>query len=231
MDPSFDAELRDDFLVEAGELVERLGEQLVDLESTPQDAELLNAVFRAFHTVKGGAGFLSVEPMVQLCHHAEDLLNAARNGALLIDPPRMDALLEALDLLQAMMAALAAGQSMDMPPADLLARLTPGTAKPAPAPTPKPVAPPPQAGDGTIDDSEFEALLDSLYGTAAPGAVTPEPVAAAPSGSIGDDEFEALLDQLHGGAVPGGQPPAAAAAPATASGAINDDEFEALLDS
>ncbi len=231
MDPSFDAELRDDFLVEAGELVERLSEQLVDLEATPQDAELLNAVFRAFHTVKGGAGFLNVEPMVQLCHHAEDLLNAARSGALLIDPPRMDALLEALDLLQAMMAALAAGQSMDMPPADLLARLTPGGAKPAPAPLPKPVAAPPQAAPGTIDDSEFEALLDSLYGTAAPGAVTPEPVAATPSGNIGDDEFEALLDQLHGSAAPGGHSPAPAATPAAASGAINDDEFEALLDS
>ena len=85
MDPSFDTELRDDFLVEAGELVERLGEQLVGLEASPQDAELLNAVFRAFHTVKGGAGFLGVEPMVQLCHHAEDLLNEARNGAVLID--------------------------------------------------------------------------------------------------------------------------------------------------
>ncbi|MBU6248994.1 MAG: chemotaxis protein CheA, partial [Xanthomonadaceae bacterium] len=227
MDPSLDAELRDDFLVEAGELVERLGEQLVDLEASPQDAELLNAVFRAFHTVKGGAGFLNVEPMVQLCHHAEDLLNAARNGALLIDPPRMDALLEALDLLQSMMAALAAGASMDMPPAGLLARLTPG--KPKPAPAPAPVAPPPQAAAGTIDDSEFEALLDSLYGNAAPGAVTPPPAAPAPSGSIGDDEFEALLDQLHGGAVPGSQPPAASAAP-VAAGAIGDDEFEALLD-
>ncbi|MEW5833578.1 MAG: chemotaxis protein CheA [Pseudomonadota bacterium] len=231
MDPSFDAELRDDFLVEAGELVERLGEQLVDLEAAPQDAELLNAVFRAFHTVKGGAGFLNVEPMVQLCHHAEDLLNAARNGALLIDPPRMDALLEALDLLQAMMAALAAGQSMDMPPASLLARLTPGTAKPSPAPAPAPVAPPPQAAPGTIDDSEFEALLDSLYGTAAPGAVVPEPVASAPSGSIGDDEFEALLDQLHGGGAPGGTSAAPPATPPVAPGAINDDEFEALLDS
>ncbi|MDE1963176.1 MAG: chemotaxis protein CheA [Xanthomonadaceae bacterium] len=227
MDPSLDAELRDDFLVEAGELVERLGEQLVDLEASPQDAELLNAVFRAFHTVKGGAGFLNVEPMVQLCHHAEDLLNAARNGALLIDPPRMDALLEALDLLQSMMAALAAGASMDMPPAGLLARLTPG--KPKPAPAPAPVAPPPQAAAGPIDDSEFEALLDSLYGNAAPGAVTPPPAAPAPSGSIGDDEFEALLDQLHGGAVPGSQPPAASAAP-VAAGAIGDDEFEALLD-
>jgi len=231
MDPSFDAELRDDFLVEAGELVERLGEQLVDLEATPQDAELLNAVFRAFHTVKGGAGFLNVEPMVQLCHHAEDLLNAARGGALLIDPPRMDALLEALDLLQAMMAALAAGQSMDMPPASLLARLTPGGAKPAPAPAPVVAAPPPSSASGTIDDSEFEALLDSLYGTAAPGAVVPEPVAAAPSGSIGDDEFEALLDQLHGGGAPGGTSAAPPATPPAASGAINDDEFEALLDS
>ena len=82
MDPSLDSELRDDFLVEAGELIERLGEQLVALEAAPRDAELLNAVFRAFHTVKGGAGFLAIEPMVQLCHHCEDLLNEARSGAL-----------------------------------------------------------------------------------------------------------------------------------------------------
>ncbi|TNY27141.1 Hpt domain-containing protein, partial [Fulvimonas soli] len=112
MDPTLDSELRDDFLVEAGELVQRLGEQLVALEASPRDVELLNAVFRAFHTVKGGAGFLGVEPMVQLCHHAEDLLNEARNGALLIDTARMDALLEALDLLNAMMAALAAGAAI-----------------------------------------------------------------------------------------------------------------------
>jgi two-component system chemotaxis sensor kinase CheA len=75
MEPMSDSELRDDFLAEAGELVQRLGEQLVELERAPDDAELLNAVFRAFHTVKGGAGFLALEPMVQMCHHAEDLLN------------------------------------------------------------------------------------------------------------------------------------------------------------
>ncbi|MGN6235448.1 chemotaxis protein CheA [Dyella sp.] len=228
MDPSFDAELRDDFLVEAGELVERLGEQLVDLEASPQDAELLNAVFRAFHTVKGGAGFLNVEPMVQLCHHAEDLLNEARNGSLLIDAARMDALLEALDLLQSMMAALAANDAMAMPPPALLVRLTPPKkgAPPAPAPV---AAPPPAAAPagGAIDDSEFEALLDSLYGSAAPGTVEPAPVAvAAPtSNTIDDDEFEALLDQLHGSGTP-----APVVAPAPAGGAIDDDEFEALLD-
>ena len=225
MDPTLDSELRNDFLVEAGELVQRLGDQLIGLEASPRDAELLNAVFRAFHTVKGGAGFLAIEPMVQLCHHAEDLLNVARNGQLLLDASRMDALLEALDLLNDMMAALASGSAMAMPPAGLLQRLTPGkAAAPAPAPAPKPVAPPPS--DGTIDDSEFEALLDSLYGSSgAPGA----PLAAADSGSISDDEFEALLDNLHG---KGGQPAATTTAPVASStaGTISDDEFESLLD-
>ncbi|MGO4503202.1 MULTISPECIES: chemotaxis protein CheA [unclassified Dyella] len=225
MDPSFDNELRDDFLVEAGELVQRLGDQLIGLEASPRDAELLNAVFRAFHTVKGGAGFLAIEPMVQLCHHAEDLLNVARNGQLLLDASRMDALLEALDLLNDMMAALAGGTAMAMPPAGLLQRLTPGkAAAPAPKPVAAPVAPPPS--DGTIDDSEFEALLDSLYGNSgAPGA----PAAVAESGSISDDEFEALLDNLHG---KGGQPGATtnAAVASSTAGTISDDEFESLLD-
>jgi len=225
MDPSFDSELRNDFLVEAGELVQRLGEQLIGLETSPRDAELLNAVFRAFHTVKGGAGFLAIEPMVQLCHHAEDLLNVARNGQLLLDASRMDALLEALDLLNDMMAALAGGSPMAMPPASLLQRLTPGNAA---APAPKPVAPPvpPPPSDGSIDDSEFEALLDSLYGSSgAPGA----PTAAVEAGSISDDEFEALLDNLHGkGGTPGTLANAAPASPTSST--ISDDEFESLLD-
>ena len=50
MSPELDTELRDTFLVEAGELVQRLGEQLIGLEAAPRDAELLNAVFRAFHS-------------------------------------------------------------------------------------------------------------------------------------------------------------------------------------
>jgi len=222
MDSSLDAELRDDFLVEAGELVERLSEQLVELEANPRDADLLNAVFRAFHTVKGGAGFLAIEPMVQLCHHAEDLLNVARNGALVLDSGRMDALLEALDLLNAMMDALRGGASMAMPPPALLKRLMPGAAAPAPAPAPV-AAPAPAPADGSIDDSEFEALLDSLYGTAAPGTVPP-PAPPASSSTISDDEFEALLDNLHGTAAPG-----ATEAPAPST-TIADDEFEALLD-
>src|SRR3546814_20494224 len=69
-------DIRSDFLAEAGELVEQLATQLMALERNPQDSELLNAVFRAFHTVKGGAGFRQLPPLVELCPAAEDCLNA-----------------------------------------------------------------------------------------------------------------------------------------------------------
>lgn len=214
MNPEFDSELRQDFLVEAGELVERLGEQLVGLEATPGDHELLNAVFRAFHTVKGGAGFLAIEPMVLLCHHAEDLLNEARNGSVVLGPAQMDALLEALDLLNGMMAALGAEAPLAMPPAALLQRLLPvktGAAKAAPAQPVVAFAAP--ADNSAIDDSEFEALLDSMYGTGVPGIneAAPLPVPPPSSSAIDDDEFESLLDALHG---KGGQPGAVVAASA-----------------
>jgi two-component system, chemotaxis family, sensor kinase CheA len=215
MDANLDSELRDDFLVEAGELVQRLGEQLIELEASPHDRELLNAVFRVFHTVKGGAGFLGVEPMVQLCHNAEELLNDARNGKLVLNSAHMDALLEALDLLNVMMAALGQGEPMSPPPQALLQRLLP-VIEAAPAAEP---AKPARSADPI--EAEFEALLDTLYGQGgAPGAPAHE------SKEISDDEFESLLDTLHGkGASPGTAQPAAAE-----KKEISDDEFEALLD-
>jgi two-component system chemotaxis sensor kinase CheA len=213
MSSPLDDELRDDFLVEARELLQRLSEQLVELEASPRDAELLNAVFRAFHTVKGGAGFLAIDPMVQLCHQAEDLLNEARNGVVVLDSAQMDALLEALDLLNVQMDAMSSGDTLPVPAASLLRRLQSGVAHaPAPAPVAAPMPAPTEEG-GAIDDSEFEALLDSLYGrNGAPGAPAPAPAAST---AISDDEFEALLDSLHGkGAAPTAvAPPPAAVAP------------------
>ena len=205
MNAEFDNELRQDFLVEAGELVQRLGEQLVGLESTPGDSELLNAVFRAFHTVKGGAGFLALEPMVELCHHAEDLLNEARNHTVVLATAQMDALLEALDLLTAMMGALAEETPLPAAPPALLQRLLPPVAgAPAIVPAVAPPPPSPAAAGASIDDREFEALLDNLYGTGAPGLAAPATATAPATGAgttgatISDDEFEALLDTLHG---------------------------------
>jgi two-component system chemotaxis sensor kinase CheA len=216
VNPELDSELRQDFLVEAGELLERLGEQLVGLETTPNDSELLNAVFRAFHTVKGGAGFLAIDPMVVLCHHAEDLLNEARNGTVVLDAGHMDALLQSLDLLNEMMAAVGAEAPLRAPPPALLQSLLPRAKAVVAAPVVAAPAPPPS--DAPIDDSEFEALLDSMYGNNAPGTVEPvvPPVAQA-SPTIDDDEFEALLDALHG---TGGQPAAVpVAAPAVVAAA------------
>ncbi len=75
-----DDEILQDFLVEAGEILERLNEELVELEQRPDDLDMLNSVFRSFHTIKGGAGFLAINPLVDVCHRAEDVFNVLRQG-------------------------------------------------------------------------------------------------------------------------------------------------------
>ena len=107
-----DDDILQDFLVEAGELMEQLGEQLVELEQAPEDKDLLNAVFRAFHTIKGGAGFVNLVPMVELCHRAEDVFNRLRQGERQIDADLMDAVLRALDVLNDQFDAVRAGRKI-----------------------------------------------------------------------------------------------------------------------
>ncbi|MET0936905.1 MAG: chemotaxis protein CheA [Luteibacter sp.] len=238
MSVELDNELLNVFLIEARELLESLGEQLVDLEASPGDAELLNAVFRAFHTVKGGAGFLGLNPMVELCHRAEDLLNEARNGAVVLNAGFMDALLESLDLLNDMMRAADAGVAIEPASRSLLDRLlipgravsAPPVALAVPITAAAAVAAPSRPYD-PIED-EFEAMLDAARNDRAP--------ASTPSGTINDDEFEALLDSLYGTGAPGAEsapapvavvPAPAVVIPAADPNAISDDEFEALLDS
>ena len=238
-----DDELLQDFLVEAGEILEQLDEQLVSLEQQPDDMDMLNAVFRGFHTIKGGAGFLGIEPMVQLCHRSEDIFNLLRNGERTITPELMDAVLPVLDVLREQFELLSAGEMpQDADPAMLAAleRYTqpegaapsePAAAAPAePAPTGEAAA-----AEDDITDEEFEALLDALEN---PEAAKPQAAEPA-SDEITEEEFEALLDELHGkgqfkGAPVPQDPPVAADAPtaenAPASDEITEDEFEALLD-
>lgn len=197
-----------DFIIEAQEILDRLGEQLVSLEQAPQDTEQLNAVFRGYHTLKGGAGFLGVTAMVELCHAAEEALGAARAGQAVLQAHHFDAAQQSLDYLQSMLDAVSSGTEPGYAPPDLIAQFDVhgGAAAPAAA------AAAPAAGAGDlITDDEFEALLDQLHGGNAPTAVAP--AKKADDGLISEDEFEALLDQLHGGAAPGARP-AAAVAPA-----------------
>ncbi|WP_019567817.1 chemotaxis protein CheA [Thioalkalivibrio sp. ALMg13-2] len=220
-------EILQDFLIEAGELLEGLNEQLIDLEQNPDDRDLLNAVFRSFHTIKGGAGFLSLDALVTVCHHAEDVFNLLRNGERRADSHLMDTMLRVLDSLNVMFGDLRSGVDPTPAEADVVEDLRrmaknedvagdTAAAPPAPEPAPEPVAPASAAGDAMvgggeeITDDEFEALLDTLHGDGAPAPVD----AAAPGGSgagegpgggqdpasgdlISDDEFENLLDELQ----------------------------------
>ena len=171
-------EILADFVMEAGELVEKLGEQLIEMEKRPDDQELLNAIFRAFHTVKGGAGFLNFGPMVDLCHAAEDVFNLLRSGKREMDQNLLDSILQSVDHLQVMMAQVSSGEALSAAPAALIKSLHDACVAPAP-PVAK-VAAAPASGNDAISDDEFEALLDQFHGsgkTAAPIIETPVVVA------------------------------------------------------
>ena len=96
-------EILQDFLVESFELVEKLDEDLVELENDPEDLELLNGIFRVAHTIKGASSFLNFDVLTHLTHHMEDVLNKARHGELVLTPDIMDVILESVDLMKALL--------------------------------------------------------------------------------------------------------------------------------
>ena len=247
---SFDAddEILQDFLIEAGEMIETLNEELVELEQRPNDTDLLNSVFRSFHTIKGGAGFLSLDPLVELCHRAEDVFNLLRNGELQVDSAIMDVMLPVLDSLNEMFDCLRAATAPENADPALLAALDGilrGDAAPAEEPAAVVEAPQETAVENSgedVTDEEFEQLLDALdepkNDTAADNSASTAP--ASGGDEITEEEFENLLDQLHGkgqfkaeAAAEAGEVKSETAAPekkSLADDEISDDEFESLLD-
>lgn len=106
---SLDPALVQEFLVESEELLQRMDQDMVELEAAPGNPELLNRVFRALHTIKGTSGFLGFEAVVRLSHKAEDVLNALRKGEIVLTRRLMDALLAARDCLGRMLADIRSG--------------------------------------------------------------------------------------------------------------------------
>jgi two-component system chemotaxis sensor kinase CheA len=102
-------ELLQDFLMESTDLLSDVDNKLVELEKRPEDKALLNDIFRGFHTIKGGAGFLNVGPMVNLCHRTENLFDKLRNGELHITPEVMDVILDATGIVRDMFGTLGQG--------------------------------------------------------------------------------------------------------------------------
>ena len=238
-----DDEILQDFLVEAGEILDDLGNQLVDLENSSDDPELLNAVFRGFHTIKGGASFLNLDSLVALCHRAEDVFNELRNGALQVDAQLMDVILPVLDSLNDMFDELRGGEEISAAdPAQLSAldALLGKDGEPAVAEAVAVVEPEPTAAEKTEPtadelEDEFEAILAASAAAASKPEETAETTEAS-SDEISDEEFEAMLDQMHG---KGNIPSAAAKTDATTESEkseaasdgdeISDDEFDNLL--
>ncbi|RYU48539.1 chemotaxis protein CheA [Aliivibrio finisterrensis] len=223
-----DEDILQDFLIEAGEILELLSEQLVELEQRPDDSDLLNAIFRGFHTVKGGAGFLSLTELVDACHGAENVFDILRTGKRKVTSELMDTILETLDSVNVMFSAVQNGETVE-PAEQRLLDLLHHLSKPATedeiaaatvevtAPVVEVVVPQEPVVESNIHDSvdditedEFEKLLDELHGKgAAPSSTSSAsvPAASAPvtpamdtaaDGDITDDEFERLLDELHG---------------------------------
>lgn len=233
-----DEEILQDFLIEAGEILEALSEQLVELENDPDNADLLNAIFRGFHTVKGGAGFLALGELVDVCHGAENIFDLLRTNQRTVSSELMDVILQATDSINEMFALVQAGEPLVAADAHLLSELhrlsSPESedAVVAPAEVAEPTAATPSNSSDEMSEDDFEKLLDELHGggsvkPAAP-AVSAASLSSNDSNEISDDEFESLLDDLHGQ----GAFSQAVSAPEVqkTSDEINDDEFENLLD-
>lgn len=242
IDPEDD--ILQDFLVESREILDSLGEQLVELEQRGDDGELLNAVFRGFHTIKGGAGFLGLDPLVSVCHRTEDLFNLLRNGEREANSELMDQVLRALDVVNGQFDALDAGEVPEAAPAELLAALESlidhGSVAAAGG-----AAAAPERDAGSPDGDDVDAAFDAMIGALdepAPADGADRTAAESSPDDITDEEFEALLDQLHGEGSHGGVPAAgdeplrtaeSNAAPekdGASDDTISEDEFEALLD-
>ncbi len=99
-------EILEDFLIESFELIEQIDQDLVELESNPEDLELLNRIFRVAHTVKGSSSFLNFDILTKLTHHMEDVLNKARRAELKITPSVMDVVLESIDMMKALLSGI-----------------------------------------------------------------------------------------------------------------------------
>ncbi|MCG9697132.1 chemotaxis protein CheA [Shewanella sp. Isolate11] len=220
-----DEEILQDFLIEAGEILELLSEQLVMLENNPEDTELLNAIFRGFHTVKGGAGFLSLTPMVDVCHEAENTFDLLRTGKRHVNAELMDIILQAVDAVNAMFAETQSGQAQSSAEPELLANLKLLSSG----------APLLSEGGEYSFASEIDVSLVSQFDVdpveEAPAKV--DDIAALGStdiDEIDEAEFEALLDALHGAGKGPSVTHQSSNTPVSSSDDITDDEFESLLD-
>ncbi len=218
---NLDDEIVQDFLVEAGEILEKLNGQLVELEQTPDDYDLLNAIFRGFHTIKGGAGFLNLVALIEICHRSEDVFNSLRQGVRRVDAQLMDTILEVLDVVNLMFQEIASGR--DPVPADtaLLSRLELLTS-----------ASPGEDGEDGFDLDVAEESIEHMSMEPLPVAIVPDDPVGQPTGrTIVEAVFTSMLESpepLESQEIPGAEKNTGQ--PLSSTDEMTEEEFERLLD-
>jgi two-component system, chemotaxis family, sensor kinase CheA len=177
-------DLLQDFLVEATDLLSDVDNKLVDLEKSPHDTKLLNDIFRGFHTIKGGAGFLNAAELVTLCHLTENLFDKFRNGEMEVTKEAMDVVMGATGAVRDMFSFLERGNQPGAADPALIAGLkaaiagelkTPVAVATTPAAAPAASAP---ASAPAASGPDWDKLFQAVAG--APGAAAPA-VPAAPT--------------------------------------------------
>ncbi len=118
-------EILDEFIQEAEEILENLDQELIELENDPTDKDLLNQIFRGMHTLKGGAGFLGLESIINLAHVIESIFDKLRNDEMQLDSNKMDIILEGIDIIKNSIETLKSSNEIpDMEDiADIMAKL------------------------------------------------------------------------------------------------------------
>lgn len=205
----FDKEILQDFLTEAGEILEQLDTQLLELEASPDNKDVLNAVFRGLHTIKGGAGFLGADTLVSISHKAEDIFDLLRNGEMSINAELMDLFFQALDILRRMFDELREFEMPGPAPDEILAKLIAHVeAANLDAASPLTDTLDVTGGDRKSDEGEaasaqnddilMSQIVDEMNGTASAEKSATGAAAGTDNDLISDEEFDSLLDEIHG---------------------------------
>ena len=118
------AEILESFLVETREILEKLDVDLMELENRPDDKDLLNEIFRSFHTIKGTSGFLGLVKLQKVTHRCEDLLNKLRKGEISLNEDIMDAILLAYDTIKALVDVIEANKNEDYDTTEVVEKLS-----------------------------------------------------------------------------------------------------------
>ncbi|MEW6004366.1 MAG: chemotaxis protein CheA [Stygiobacter sp.] len=104
-------EIVESFIVETKEILDKLDTDLIELEKKPDDKDLLNQIFRSFHTIKGTSGFLGLEALPEVTHKCEDILNKLRKGEANLNSELMDGILLAFDTIKELVVKIETEQN------------------------------------------------------------------------------------------------------------------------